>query len=190
MKKEHIKTIKKHRKVVMKTCFKMGIFWQGLFHDLSKYSKTEMSIAKWYDGTRSPHDIAREDLGYSPSWYHHKSHNKHHWEYWTDSKDAEIINGEYYIKTVGVKMPYKYVIEMFCDFVGAGKTYNKDKWTTKSPLNYWNKACKNKRVMHEMSESLLENLLITLSKFENEEDFYKWYKENKAKIKVRYILPF
>ena len=38
---KHFVTITKHRNKVVVHCFKAGIGWQGLFHDLSKYSPTE-----------------------------------------------------------------------------------------------------------------------------------------------------
>ena len=34
----HFKTITHHRHQVIRNCFKAGIPWQGLKHDLSKYS--------------------------------------------------------------------------------------------------------------------------------------------------------
>ena len=37
----HLRTITKHRHMVIKHCKKAGILWQGLRHDLSKYSPTE-----------------------------------------------------------------------------------------------------------------------------------------------------
>ena len=37
---KHLKTVHKHRKWVRKYCFKMGLYWQGLTHDLSKYYLT------------------------------------------------------------------------------------------------------------------------------------------------------
>lgn len=79
---KHLKTIRIHRKYVRKICFKMGIPWQGLVHDLSKYSPTELSICKYWTGTKSPHAVCRSVLGYSPSWTHHYHKNKHHWQYW------------------------------------------------------------------------------------------------------------
>ena len=112
--KRHLQTIRKHRKCVRQACFKMGIPWQGLVHDLSKYSRAEMSITKYATGKKSPHAVARDELGYSPSWMYHYHRNKHHWQYWLDMEDWPD-------KVVPVKMPYKYVIEMFCDFIGAGK---------------------------------------------------------------------
>ena len=40
--KGHLETITRHRHEVIKNCFKAGIGFQGLFHDLSKYSPTEL----------------------------------------------------------------------------------------------------------------------------------------------------
>ena len=110
---EHFKTITRHRHGVIKNCYKAGILWQGLRHDLSKYSPEEfLKGCKYYQGTRSPHEAEREEYGFSYGWMHHKGRNKHHFEYWTD----------YDLRTklmTPVKMPLKYVKEMFCDRVAA-----------------------------------------------------------------------
>ena len=75
---QHLKTITKHRWLVLKGCFRVGLYWQGLTHDLSKYSPTEFWIgAKYYQGTRSPNAAEREDKGYSEAWMHHKGRNRH-----------------------------------------------------------------------------------------------------------------
>lgn len=34
----HFKTITRHRHIVRHLCFQVGLYWQGLTHDLSKYS--------------------------------------------------------------------------------------------------------------------------------------------------------
>lgn len=180
--KKHKETVRTHRRAVRKACFKMGIPIQGLLHDLSKYSPAEMAIANWYVGTKSPHDIARDELGYSPSWIHHKAKNKHHWEYWTDFNSAQFVDGKYVITAVGVKMPYKYIIEMFCDFVGAGKAYMRDKWTTAAPMNYWKTNCEGDRLMHSASEKLFVELLTIMSRCATEDEFYAWYKSHKNRL--------
>lgn len=129
----HLKTICKHKYYVFNECRKCGITWQGIIHDVSKFGPIEfISSAKYFQGDRSPIEAEKEAIGYSRAWLHHKSHNKHHWEYWTDFDDKG--NG------IAYKMPYKYVVEMICDFVGAGKAYSSDKWTPEEPLNYWNKV--------------------------------------------------
>ena len=109
----HLKTVHTHRKWVRKYCFKMGLYWQGLTHDLSKYSLTELSMCKYYTGKGSPHQVAREVLGYSPSWIHHYHTNKHHFQFWWDEDEEG--------KIIPMKMPYKYLLESFCDMLGASK---------------------------------------------------------------------
>ena len=81
----HFITITKHRHRVIINCFKAGIGFQGLFHDLSKYSLTEfIPGAKYYMGIKSPNETERNECGYSSAWLHQKGRNKHHFEYWTD----------------------------------------------------------------------------------------------------------
>ena len=159
---KHFITITKHRHVVIKHCRKAGILWQGLRHDLSKYTPTEfIPGAKYYTGTRSPNEGERELYGYSLAWIHHKGRNKHHFEYWTDySPVSKVVEP--------VKMPMKYVAEMFCDRVAAGKIYNGDKYTDKSPIEYFMRA-KGRRVIHPETSDLLESLLTMLA--EKGEDY-------------------
>jgi len=61
---QHFKTITTHKIWVMRYCFKIGLYWQGLTHDLSKYSPTEFLVGmKYYQGDRSPNNAEREDTG-------------------------------------------------------------------------------------------------------------------------------
>ena len=63
---EHLKTINHHKKLVMELCFRLGLYGQGIMHDLSKYSPTEFLVgAKYYQGNRSPNAAEREDNGYT-----------------------------------------------------------------------------------------------------------------------------
>ena len=84
-------------------------------------------------------------------------------------------------------MPYKYIIEMFCDFVGAGQAYSKEKWTIHTPLEYWNKNCEGKRAMHPDSEKLIKYLLKTLSESESLDVFIDWYNDNKEELESNYL---
>ena len=57
----HFKTICKHKAVVFKECSACGITWQGLIHDLSKYSFEEFLVsAKYFQGNRSPIEAEKE----------------------------------------------------------------------------------------------------------------------------------
>lgn len=144
---KHFKTVCKHKAVVYKECKACGIAWQGIIHDLSKFSRTEfIPSANYFQGTGSPIEKEKAVKGYSEAWLHHKGHNKHHWEWWTDfDKNGGII---------AQKIPSKYVIEMVCDWVGAGMVYSKEKWTQAEPLNYYNKV-RSGRHFHPETEELI-----------------------------------
>ena len=105
---EHLKTVTRHKWLVMEGCFQVGLFRQGIMHDLSKFSPTEFIVgAKYWQGNRSPNNAEREDIGYSSSWLHHKGRNKHHYEYWIDYSANDIRGG-----MAPAPMPTRYVIEM------------------------------------------------------------------------------
>ena len=149
---KHFITITKHKYYVMKFCFKCGLYKRGLLHDLSKYSLTEFfSSARYFQGTSSPIDAEKREKGYSLAWQHHKGHNPHHWEYWIDNV------GTY--KNTPCKIPIEYVIEMICDWLGAGIVYSKQRPNYNQPyvepLEYYNK-CKTERIFHEETQELIE----------------------------------
>ena len=155
---EHYKTITEHRRLVREYCFRLGLYRQGLFHDLSKYSPVEFwRGAKYYVGYRSPNDIERRKTGQSLAWLHHKGKNKHHFEYWIDY----VINEDGSIGFGGNKMPKKYVAEMFCDRVAASRIYLGDKYTDSSAYDYFMKARKW-TMMHEETAAALRKMLEVL----------------------------
>ena len=155
---KHFCTITYHKYLVAKGCFAVGLYRQGLLHDMSKYSPTEFRVgAKYYQGTRSPNNAEREDIGYSSAWLHHKGRNKHHFEYWID---YTVQGGEGPLS--GMKMPDKYIVEMVMDRIAASKVYMKEKYTDRSPLEYYNKS-KSKVILHPHTRKMLEHLLTMLA---------------------------
>ena len=59
----HFKTITKHKILVMKYCFRLGLYKQGLLHDMSKYSPTEfIPGCKYYQGIQSPNNAERRQM--------------------------------------------------------------------------------------------------------------------------------
>lgn len=172
---EHLKTITQHKLLVMKHCFAVGLYRQGIMHDLSKYSWTEFSVgAKYYQGNRSPNDAEREDKGYTSSWLHHKGRNKHHLEYWMDySLDRSKAH------FVGMPMPKEYIIEMFCDRMAACKTYNKENYYAKQPWDYYAKGRAGK-LLHPESKKTLEKYLKMLA-IKGEEYTFRYIKNVEVK---------
>lgn len=163
---QHFKTITLHKYLVMKGCFKVGLYKQGLLHDLSKYSPAEFLIgARYYQGDRSPNAAEREVLGYSTAWLHHKGRNKHHYEYWIDFGNKSIQG-----IAAPVPMPDRYIVEMLMDRIAACKVYHKDKYTDSDPLEYYNKR-KECSLMHDRTRALLETLLNMLAEQGEEKTF-------------------
>lgn len=152
---QHLKTVQHHRRLVRQYCFRLGLYWQGLTHDLSKFSPVEFwAGVKYFQGDRSPNDAQRRDIGYSASWLHHKGRNRHHFEYWTDYG----MNGE---GIVGVEMPKKYVAEMFCDRIAACRVYQGEKYTDASAYDYFQRT-KGRFWINEETSALLGRWLLLL----------------------------
>lgn len=161
---KHFITITRHRHKVMHYCFKVGIGFQGLFHDLSKYSFKEFwTGAKYYSGKRSPNSIERESKGYSAAWLHHKGRNKHHFDYWLD-----IVENQY----IPIQIPIRYLKESFCDRIAACKVYKKKDYTRYSALEYYQEK-KTKDVLHPSTEIVLKTWLGWICEFGEKEAFKK-----------------
>lgn len=162
---KHFCTITYHKYLVMLGCFKVGLYRQGLLHDMSKYGWTEFRVgAKYYQGTRSPNNAEREEIGYSSAWLHHKGRNKHHFEYWIDySLEGDKI-------LAGMRMPEKYVVEMFMDRIAASKVYMKENYNDRKPLEYYENGIAG-TILHKDSKELLERLLHMLAEKGEEEAF-------------------
>ena len=165
----HLKTVHHHRALVRKYCFRLGLYWQGLTHDLSKYSPTEfLTGAKFYQGIRSPNTAERELKGFSEAWMHHKGRNRHHYEYWTDMNRA-TRNYE------SVPMPRKYLVEMVMDRRAACMTYQGDAYTDASAWEYYARS-RERKIMHPELQRQLEFLLLML-RDEGEEKTFRYIKE-------------
>jgi hypothetical protein len=164
----HFKTITYHRWLVRQGCFKVGLYWQGLVHDLSKYTPTVFRVGvKYFQGNRSPNGAERDDKGYSLAWMHHKGRNRHHYEYWTDLSPK---TGRY----ESVPMPRKYLAEMVMDRIAACKVYQGDKYTDASALIYLEKGVDRIR-MHPQTQQELSHIL-TMLRDEGEEVTFRYMK--------------
>ena len=152
----HLKTVSRHRRLVRKYCFRLGLYRQGLTHDLSKYSPTEFwAGVKYFQGDHSPNDAQRKAHGCSASWMHHKGRNRHHFEYWTDySMDGSGITG--------VEMPKKYVAEMFCDRLAASKVYRGGDFDPGDPYKFFLRGKEKRLLIHPATSALLEKILLVL----------------------------
>lgn len=177
----HFKKVCTHKYWVAKYCFMCGLYWQGITHDLSKFSFTEFwESVKYYQGDRSPVKAVKEKYGYSPAWLHHRGRNKHHYEYWTDNFDNGVTC---------ILIPYKYAVELICDYLGAARAYMGDKFSYRAEYEWWVKEKQNAELrMHPCIQNFINCVLFELSQVSsnggNVQDVLKtnnlkaWYKLN------------
>jgi hypothetical protein len=166
---KHFFLVIRHKNKVLVHCAKCGILWRGLVHDLSKFSPSEFfESVRYYRGDHSPISACRKANGYSNAWLHHKSHNKHHLEYWLDAECE-----------VPPLVPYKYAVECVCDKLAATKTYNGKNYDPALALAHWlrygNKLDANPKTM-----AFIERALTDLR------DYGEDYILNKAYMKRMY----
>ncbi|MCD7820402.1 MAG: DUF5662 family protein [Lachnospiraceae bacterium] len=186
--KGHLKTITEHKLLVMEGCFKIGLYWQGLTHDLSKYLPTELieGFRYYEDGKSSPNNGERRDKGYSCAWMHHKGRNRHHFEYWLDyrlpsgnsqksekRKEQAGYGAPYPLQAV--QMPRKYVAEMLMDRIAASKNYNKNTYTQHDALAYFEKGMGH-YLMHPQTKRELHGMLRILDE-RGEEELIRFVRE-------------
>ena len=166
---QHFKTITYHRYLVMCGCFRVGLYWRGLVHDLSKYSPTEFwTGARYFQGDRSPNAAEREDKGYSEAWMHHKGRNRHHYEYWTDmSRQTRCYES--------VVMPRKYLVEMVMDRRAACMVYQGKAYTDSSALTYFEKS-RERELMHPQTKRQL-HFILTMLRDEGEKQTFQYLKK-------------
>lgn len=144
----HFRKIQTHRKWVRYYCWNCGLFWQGITHDLSKYSPSEfLESVRYYQGDSSPITAAKKANGYSSAWLHHRGRNKHHWAYWMDNFDD---GGE------NLVMPFKYFLEMVCDFLGACRTYSPHDFSFEKECIWWENERKHCAMNEKMKDAMSE----------------------------------
>ncbi len=177
-----------------KNCFRVGLYWQGLTHDLSKYMPSELLEGFRYfeDGKSSPNNGERRCKGYSAAWLHHKGRNRHHFEYWLDYRMPPGRQAEDGGKTErprrksspeagppyplqAVQMPRRYVAEMLMDRISASENYNRDDYTNHEPLAYFERG-KGRYLMHPQTRKELHGMLRILDE-RGEEELFRFVKD-------------
>ena len=120
----------------MLECFKEGLYWRGIVHDLSKFRPSEFfpymehfhgKYAKaWRDKTGYYKPTDTGDSSFDRAWFFHQKRNDHHWQYWVLPEDIE--------GTKLLLMPDKVQREMVCDWKGAGRAQG-----TPDVVAWWDK---------------------------------------------------
>lgn len=169
---KHFKKICIHKYWVFYYCRKCGIPFRGLIHDLSKFSPCEFfESVKYYQGMDSPINACKKENGYSMAWFHHRGRNPHHYEYWVDNLD----NGGQ-----PIKMPFKYAVELVCDYLGAGRAYQGKNFSYCKEYAWWRNKESKEMMMHPQTKRFIGKVLAYLADLEScglvPETFLSYYK--------------
>lgn len=144
---KHLWVVIKHKHNVLKYATKLGIFWTGLVHDLSKFTPTEfLRSAKYFDGRKSPTIVERKDnANFSYICVAHTGRNKHHWQYWVDyTRDDIVVN----------PIPFRHALEYVADILSASKVYNPKDFTLMVAHDYFKEHSKT-YLMHPATKEFI-----------------------------------
>ena len=127
-------------------------------HDDSKWTREEYNAYdEYFYGDAKKKKEGRLNFDYA--WLHHIHSNPHHWQYWV------LINDDQEDGTVALDIPYKYVIEMICD------------WWTFSWRNGnlyeifdWYEKHKDRMILSNTTRELVEEILNDIKTKLDEED--------------------
>ena len=144
---KHLWVVLKHKHNVTKYAAKLGIFWTGLVHDLTKFTPTEFGLSvKYFHGKKSPTIVERNDNdNFSYLCVAHTGRNKHHWQYWVDYTRYEMVVN---------RIPYKHSLEYVADVLSASKVYNPKDFTFMVAYDYFAEHSKT-YLMHPATKEFI-----------------------------------
>lgn len=138
---QYLKYVIRHKWYVFWEGIKLGPphWWQWPFwiitlilHDWDKFKPDEwFAYRRRYFGNgtyQQQIDKALEEDNYQMAWHLHQKRNKHHWQWWTTSKE----DGTYRLLEL---KPY-YLYEMVADWMGMAKTLRKPDYQLWYVQNY------------------------------------------------------
>ena len=175
---KHFKKILVHKYWVFRYCCKAGIPVQGVLHDFSKFLPVEFfESVKYYQGDSSPIDACKKANGYSKAWLHHKGRNPHHYEYYIDNLDH---GGQ------PLQIPFKYALELICDYLGAGHAYMGKNFSYVKEYEWWLNKKKLPLAMHNQTKTFIDLVLYNFAYGKDNIDkkyLYKLYKTAELMVK-------
>jgi len=151
----------RHKYYVMLKCFQRKLYFQGIFHDLSKFFPDEfLSYTEFFygkDSKQKSRESRYQNINDAPryfqrAWQKHLMRNKHHWQNWINIQDEGTM--------AVLEMPKKFAEEMVCDWIGAGRAqgyYNKN--IPKEEVKKWYIKNNNKLILHPNTRIIIENII-------------------------------
>lgn len=123
---KYLSYVVRHKWFVLQECWRVGLYWRGLVHDLTKLMPRAefLPYMRFFYGPKGEPKQRRDKTGYykpvdtgddafDKAWLHHQKWNDHHWQWWVLPFD----DGGWKV----FEMSPAARLEMVCDWVGAGK---------------------------------------------------------------------
>lgn len=147
---KYLKYLIKHKFYVAKYCFKFGLYWKAITHDLSKFLPSEWIPYKEYF-YNNPYNrkCVEEDFNYA--WLYHQHRNPHHWQFWLLKEDSGNL--------IAMDMPWDIIAEMVADWAGCGYAI-----TGKLEVKEWYNKNKDKMILSDNNRIVVEVLIEELYK--------------------------
>jgi len=96
-----------HKWYVLVECWKRGIYWRGIAHDMSKLRPSEfIPYSRYFFDDKKN----REEFLFAKVL--HQNRNRHHWLWWVTSTCKGMK---------ALPIPEPYITEIICDLIGSGK---------------------------------------------------------------------
>lgn len=162
---QYFKYVVKHKWFVLQACFKHGLYWRGLVHDLSKFLPSEFApYARYFYGDKLKDKPKEVKLAFQFAWHLHQKRNDHHYQWWLYTKENGTL--------APFPMSDKAIKEMICDWIGMSKAFK-----TAGPVSWYKKNSKNLKLNKE-SRIKVVNYLKEWFPLDFDLDFY-------AKIRIK-----
>lgn len=129
-------------------CFKVGLIWEGIVHDLDKFRLEYFVAYNKYQKRKlfkaqQPEELYPKtgDRGINREILRHRKTSPHHWQYYC------------YGRKQPSPMPDKYIKEMICDWVGAAKARGRKN------LMEWYSEAKDYMIFNEETKGKVDTML-------------------------------
>lgn len=140
---KYLKYLLKHKWYVGVALVKEGYFLRAITHDLSKFLPSEwVPYTNYFYGDM----FERDEGSFNNAWRLHIKRNKHHWQHYCLIKDSGDI--------ITLEMPYDDMMEMLCDWTGAGISKN----GYNDIVKFWNNNKLN-ILLHPKTRRLVEEYI-------------------------------
>ncbi len=116
---KYLNYLLKHKWNVLIECWRIGLIWHGISHDMSKFRPSEFfPYANYFFGEKNEEN----KIKFGKAWELHKKRNPHHWDSPQHSTTSVKLYGE--TSKDLVTMDSYHIDQMLCDWRAMSKMNN------------------------------------------------------------------